>query len=123
MALKQWHILAAVVLGLSVVASLIRGGGAEAQPGALPSALDRSLAIQAARKQIDLPIVPRTLQVGDNQVQVIDIPSMVSPRLSLVEARRCYVWRDLEFRTSSITCPVDGEVEPPPAGPPPSNER
>lgn len=123
MALKQWHVLAAAVLGLAALASLIRGGGAEAQPGALPSALDRSLAIQAARKQIDLPIVPRTLQVGDNQVQVIDIPSMVSPRLSLVEARRCYVWRDLEFRTSSITCPVDGEVGPAPAGPPPSNER
>lgn len=123
MALKQWHVVVAVVLGLAAMASLIRGGGVEAQPGALPSALDRSVAIQAARMQVDLPIVPRTLAVGANQVQVIDIPSMVSPRLSLVATRRCYVWRDLEFKTSSITCPEDGDVAPALAGPPPSFER
>lgn len=124
MVLKHWHVVAAAVLGLAVLASLVRGGdGAEARPEAPPSALDRSVAIQAARSRIDLPIVPRTLQVGGNQVQVVDIPSMVSPRMPLVETRRCYVWRDLEFKTASITCPEDAEAAPALAGPPPSFER
>lgn len=122
MAVKQWHVMAAV-LGLAVLASLIRGGGVEAQPGAQPSALDRSVAIQAARERVDLPIVPRTLAVGANQVQVVDIPSMVSPRMPLVATRRCYVWRDLEFKTASITCPEDSDAGPALAGPPPSFER
>lgn len=124
MALKQWGVVAAAVLGLGALASLVRGGGgAEAQSGALPSALDRSVAIQAARARVDLPIVPRTLQVGSNQVQVIDVPSMVSPRMPLVETRRCYVWRDLEFKTAAIACPEDGDAAPALAGPPPSFER
>ena len=53
-----------------------------------------------------LPIVARTLQVGGNQVQIIDIPSMLNSRLALAETQRCYVWRDLEFKTSSITLPA-----------------
>lgn len=124
MALKQWHVMAAAVLVLGAMASLVRGGDeAGARPEAQPSALDRSVAIQAARARVDLPIVPRVLQVGGNQVQVIDIPSMVSPRTALVATRRCYVWRDLEFKTSSITCPEDGDAAPALAGPPPSFER
>jgi hypothetical protein len=122
MALKRSHVIAGTVLALLALASLVRGGETGARPEAAQPPLERSVAAAAARARADLPINPRILKVGANQVQVIDIPSMVSPKSALVETRRCYVWRDLEFRTASVTCPEDGEMLPA-AGPPPSGER
>jgi hypothetical protein len=49
------------------------------------------------------PITPRTVQVGQHQLLVIDVPSV---ELGIfIENQRCYVWRDAEFRVSSMSCP------------------
>lgn len=123
MVLKQWHVVALAGLALAALASLVHKDHVEGMPEAALPALERSVAIQAARTRADLPISPRTLQVGANQVQVVDISSMADPRAALVETRRCYVWRDLEFKTASMTCPQDVDGPPALAGPPDSRER
>lgn len=52
--------------------------------------------------------VPRTYQVGPNQLQVLDIP--VSDGSGFVETQRCLVWRDAEFKTATMSCPQQAEV-------------
>ena len=56
-----------------------------------------------AKAKVSAPITPRTLQVGPHEVLVIDVPSVEFG--TLVENQRCYVWRDAEFRVSSMSCP------------------
>jgi hypothetical protein len=113
---------ALVVVALVVAAS--RGHELPPAEAATPDVAEaRSAAIQAARTRINLPLTPRILQVGANQVLVLDIPSLASPRAALVDTQRCYIWRDLELKTSSLSCPQSEEIAPALAPPPPSYER
>ena len=58
---------------------------------------------ERAKATVAAPITPRTLQVGQHQVLVIDVPSVQFG--TFIENQRCYVWRDAEFRVSSMSCP------------------
>lgn len=51
----------------------------------------------------------RTHQVGSNQIIAIQVPGE-----AWHETQKCYVFRDLEFKTSSISCPAGatGQIEP-----------
>lgn len=45
---------------------------------------------------------PRTYRIDGNELKVIDIP--VVDASGLAEVQRCYVWRDQEFRSSTLSC-------------------
>lgn len=46
---------------------------------------------------------PRVLQAGAHQIVVVEVPQLESGVLRSVQ--RCFVWRDAEFRTSTMSCP------------------
>ena len=48
----------------------------------------------------------RIHQVGGNEVVVLDIPSHAVGS-TRIEVQRCFVWRDAEYKTASITCPTE----------------
>lgn len=50
--------------------------------------------------------VPRRYKVDGNDLMIIDVPSK-DEATGLLETQRCYVWRDNEYRTATITCPAD----------------
>ena len=52
---------------------------------------------------------PRTLIINGNQLVVIGVPSQDG---SAVEVQRCYIWRDAEYKTSTISCPSEQETMP-----------
>lgn len=51
----------------------------------------------------------RTHQVGSNQIVAVVVPGE-----EWFQSQRCYIYRDLEFKTSSISCPSGehGQAEP-----------
>lgn len=53
-------------------------------------------------KQLDGPAKSRAYAVGANQLFVVDVP--VQSGRVFVERQRCFVWRDAEFKTSSLSC-------------------
>lgn len=65
-------------------------------------------AIQDAQRvaAINKPLAPRVLQAGTHELVVVEVPS--ATHKTLVSKQLCYVWRDAEFRTASISCPGDG---------------
>ena len=58
---------------------------------------------------ISKPLSPRMLQAGAHQLVVLDVPSVgVGSSVTMgwwIEKQRCYVWRDAEFKTATISCP------------------
>lgn len=58
---------------------------------------------------LNTPPVPRTYIVQGNQIQVVEIP--VADTFGFVEMRRCFIFRDHEFKQSTMSCePGDGLV-------------
>lgn len=45
---------------------------------------------------------PRTYRLSNGELQVIDLPTADSA--GWLNIRRCFLWRDTEFRQSSISC-------------------
>jgi hypothetical protein len=64
---------------------------------------------QAMKEQAKLVVSktpqPRTYNFDGHQLVVVDIPS--ADEAGYVEVQKCYVWRDVEFKTSSISCPAE----------------
>lgn len=52
--------------------------------------------------------VPRTYSMQGNQLQVVEVP--VADSSGFVDVNRCYVWRDVEFKTASISCNAQPEI-------------
>lgn len=52
--------------------------------------------------------VPRTYPVGQNQLQVIEVP--VADGSGFVDVQRCFVWRDQEFKTATMSCGQQPDV-------------
>lgn len=62
---------------------------------------DRAASTEAALNQTP---APRTYHIGDNELKVVDVP--VSGVSGFVSTQRCYVWRDLELRSVTMSCPA-----------------
>jgi len=45
----------------------------------------------------------RVHKLNGNQMLVVDTPTV--DKYGYVDVRRCFVWRDAEFKTSSMQCP------------------
>lgn len=46
--------------------------------------------------------VPRTYRYPDGEMRVFEVP--VKDPVGGLEYQRCYVWKDQEFKTSTISC-------------------
>ena len=46
--------------------------------------------------------VPRTYTIEGNQLQVVEVP--VADTFGFVELRRCFIYRDQEFKQASMSC-------------------
>lgn len=63
------------------------------------SLADRRADAQAALSKTP---TPRTYRIDGNELKVIDIP--VLDASGLAEVQRCFVWRDQEYRSSTLSC-------------------
>lgn len=46
--------------------------------------------------------VPRTYRIDGSELKVIDVP--VKDASNFVDVQRCFVWRDAEFKTATLSC-------------------
>jgi hypothetical protein len=51
----------------------------------------------------------RSYKVGAHELMVVDLP--VQSGRVFVERQRCFVWRDSEFRTASMSCEADSDLD------------
>jgi hypothetical protein len=91
-------------LTLLLAAALL--GGCEGEP-AKPRAT-RKDRMEAAEVTLARTPVPRTYRYADGELRVLQVP--VADGFGFVERQTCLVWRDLELRTSSISCSAPGDV-------------
>lgn len=56
----------------------------------------------AAQEALHKPLVPRSYRIGQDQLQVIEVP--VQDSSGFVDVQRCFVWRDGEYKTASLSC-------------------
>ena len=90
------------VFGLVLVLSGC-GGEKIAQPR-----LTTAARLAHAETQLAKPPVPRTYTIQGNQIQVVELP--VADTSGFVDQQRCFIYRDVEFKTSSISCESRPEV-------------
>ncbi|MES3041787.1 MAG: hypothetical protein V4730_11650 [Pseudomonadota bacterium] len=64
--------------------------------------------VAKAEVQLSKTPVPRTYNIQGNQLQVLDVP--VADSSGFVESQRCFVYRDAEFKTATMSCPQQAEV-------------
>ena len=64
-----------------------------------------------AEAKIAVTPTPRSYRLDGNELKVIDVPVM---GLTDIETQRCFVWRDVEFRTASISCGQMPDIHLPP---------
>lgn len=55
-----------------------------------------------AEEQLNKTPASRIYAIGDNQMIVIDVSAADSG--GFVEIQHCYIWRDREFRQSTMSC-------------------
>jgi hypothetical protein len=65
------------------------------------------------RAQVDITAKPdvRVHRFDDGELRVLEMPVHVT-RGGFVERQTCFLWRDLEYRTTSLQCPAGIEGAP-----------
>ena len=86
-----------------------------------PVASKRAQKIEKAAELINKTPKPHTYQIDSNQMVVIEVPT--ADEYGYVETQRCYIWRDAEFKTSSMSCPADQTQVPIATGGPTSDHH
>lgn len=69
----------------------------------------RTERVRQAEAKLTQPPQVRTHTITNGQLLVLEVP--VSDTSGFVEGQRCFVWRDTELRTASISCPQPPEVD------------
>jgi hypothetical protein len=64
---------------------------------------------EAVKLQISRGPEQRAYKAGAGELVVLDIPAE-GPAGLFVETQRCYIWRDAEYRTATLSCPHQPEV-------------
>lgn len=83
------------------------GKAADKAPSKAAQAMRASVAEQVARGPAS-----QSHRVGKSgELVVLQVPLATANGL-LVETQQCFVWRDTEFRTASMSCPLQPEVKP-----------
>lgn len=75
-----------------------------------PKVANRTPAERAARAEEKLVVLPppRTYPVGQNELLVMEVP--VADSDHFVDKQRCFVWRDAEFKQSTMSCGQQPEI-------------
>lgn len=71
----------------------------------------RAARIERANAELAKPATQRVRQVGANELVTVEVP--IADQLGFTETQRCFVWRDLEMRTASLSCPQPPEINAP----------
>lgn len=58
---------------------------------------------QATEAALNRTPEPRTYRMDGNELKVVDVP--ISGSTGYVSTQRCFVWRDVELKSSAISCP------------------
>ena len=89
---------------LLLVALVLVGCSADAQKPPR-TAKDRK---EAAELQLAKTPIPRTYRYADGELKVLDVP--VADTSGFVDRQRCFLWRDTEFKTATLSCGQQPEV-------------
>lgn len=71
----------------------------------------RTTAEHAYKARLTAPPKSRILQVGSHQIVVVDLALESGLGPTSFGGQRCYVWRDAEFKTASLSCPHEESLE------------
>jgi hypothetical protein len=86
---------------------IVLAGCGEAVPKTAPQARhERREAAEAQAARTPAPLVYR---YADGELRSFDVPTL-APGSALIETQKCFVWRDQEFKTASISCPQPPEL-------------
>lgn len=88
-----------------LVAVGLAGCGDPAPPTTSARAAQRQ---ERAEKALSTTPVPRSYRFDGNELKVIEVP--VKDGSGFVDSNRCYIWRDQEFKTASISCESRPEI-------------
>ena len=88
-----------------LVAVGLAGCGDPAPSAASARAAQRQ---ERAEKALSTTPVPRSYRIDGNELKVIEVP--VKDGSGFVDSNRCYIWRDQEFKTASISCESRPEI-------------
>ena len=91
-----------------VIPLAIMGCKGEAVDAAATSKARNDKRVAKAEVALGKTPVPRTYTIQGNQLQVIEVP--VADTSGFVDQQRCFIYRDAEFKTSSISCESRPEV-------------
>lgn len=78
------------------------GGQADADRVATAKSERRAARSEAAEARLAKPPVPRTYSYPDGDLRVLEVP--VKDGSGFVDVQRCFVWRDHEYRTATLSC-------------------
>lgn len=53
----------------------------------------------------------RTITIDGNQLLVIDVPQRIAGT-DWLEFQRCFIWRDAEYRSATLSCPHEPADDP-----------
>lgn len=81
--------------------------GTEASPDPKPK-LSRTERMKRAELASQQPPKVTRHRLENGELLVLDVPVVAAP--GYLEGTKCFIWRDTEFRTSSITCPSEPEA-------------
>ena len=88
-----------------LVAVGLAGCGDPAPSTTLARAAQRQ---ERAEKALSTTPVPRSYRIDGNELKVIEVP--VKDGSGFVDTQRCFVWRDAEFRSATLSCGQMPEV-------------
>jgi hypothetical protein len=71
--------------------------------GANTSREDR---IRAVEEMMGQTPRPRTFRYADGELRVLEVP--MGGAQGVMQMKHCFIWRDTEFKTSSISCDMPG---------------
>lgn len=86
---------------LCIAASMVAAGCSDKPNNAAIEAQRQS---HSAKLQAELnkPVEPRVYQFGRNELVMLEIP--IASGMDMAQRQRCFIWRDMDMQTSSLSC-------------------
>lgn len=99
----RWKFAALLCIAFTAVAT----GCGDRSNGA---AIEAQRLSHASKLQADLnkPVEPRVYQFGRNELVMLEIP--VASGAGMAQRQRCFIWRDMDMQTSSLSCAQSPEM-------------
>lgn len=92
---------------IAVFVPLVLAGCGRSEPGHPPK-LSKKQRAEAAETALSKNPEVRTYRLDGNELKSIEVP--VKDASGFVDSQRCFVWRDQEFKTATISCGQQPEI-------------